>query len=138
MFACVALVACSFEFRIGSNPREVPEASGEPEYGDIIMSHGVEGPTAAPVDDVTIFDPDDREIFAVLPVENLRAPFEFEARWYYGDEEIFNISSEVGQDLIDTHIYSNLKPQGRFPRGPHAVELFIDGEGVGRANFTIE
>jgi hypothetical protein len=131
------LASCRFECTVGTIERQ-PQARGEPEFGEIVMSHGVEGINAAPIDDVTSFDADNDVIFAVLHVENLKAPIEFTARWYYGEEEVFNVSAEIKQDLVDTHVYSNLESNGMFPRGPHSVEITINGEIVGRKNFTIE
>lgn len=58
-------------------------------------------------------------------------------KWMYGDRAISEPSREVsyrGAAATEFHIQNS----GGFPEGSYSVEAFLDGESVGRRNFTVE
>jgi len=83
----------------------------------------------------TVFRPDDTIYVSVLTTDTGSGTIG--VRWMYGERLISEPSKEVsykGAAATEFHIQNS----GGFPEGKYSVEAFLDGQSVGRRNFTVE
>lgn len=82
----------------------------------------------------TVFKPDDTIYVSVLTTATGAGTIG--VRWTYAGQLISDPVREVsykGPAATEFHIQNS----GGFPEGAYAVEVFIDGEAVGRRTFTV-
>ncbi len=83
----------------------------------------------------TVFRPDDTIYVSVLTTDTGSGTIG--VRWMYGERLISEPSKDVsykGAAATEFHIQNS----GGFPEGKYSVEAFLDGQSVGRRNFTVE
>ncbi|MGE0463727.1 MAG: hypothetical protein AB7Q16_20375 [Vicinamibacterales bacterium] len=83
----------------------------------------------------TVFRPDDTIYVSVLTTDTGSGTIG--VRWMYGGRLISEPSKDVsykGAAATEFHIQNS----GGFPEGKYSVEAFLDGQSVGRRNFTVE
>lgn len=82
----------------------------------------------------TVFKPDDTIYVSVLTTATGAGTIG--VRWTYAGQTISEPTSQVsykGAAATEFHIQNS----GGFPEGAYAVEVFVDGEPVGRRTFTV-
>lgn len=83
----------------------------------------------------TVFRPGDTIYVSVLTTDTGSGTIG--VRWMYEGRLISEPSKEVsykGAAATEFHIQNS----GGFPEGKYSVEAFLDGQSVGRRNFTVE
>lgn len=81
------------------------------------------------------FRPDDTIYVSVLTKDTGKGTVG--VKWLYGDRLISEPSKPVsyqGAAATEFHIQNS----GGFPEGKYSVEAFIDGQSVGKRNFSVE
>jgi TRAP-type C4-dicarboxylate transport system substrate-binding protein len=57
-------------------------------------------------------------------------------RWYYGSQLLSDREKQVSFQGAGATEF-NLQSAGNFPPGDYSVEVLVDGQSVGRRNFTV-
>jgi hypothetical protein len=107
--------------------------------GRVVTAEGI-GERNAPIQITDRFNSSQDFIYVVAEADYIEEGTTLFARWYR-DGEPFEDSSEIraNQDYRDTYIEFHLENlQNRMERGNYSVQIFVNGNPVESAEFTVD
>lgn len=113
--------------------------SGGTELGEIVMAEGI-GSGNAPMGETNSFDASQDVIYAVAEANHIEEGTSMFARWSR-DGQPFEDSAEIlaDRDYSDTYVEFHLENlTNQMDEGDYTVQIFVNGNPVREAQFTVE
>jgi len=134
------ILGCGLFNGVAQERQEQNEAiSGGTELGEIVMAEGIGGGNT-PVGATDTFDSSQDVIYAVAEANRIEEGTSMFARWSR-DGQPFEDSPEIvaDRDYSDTYVEFHLENlTNQMEEGDYTVQIFVNGNPVREADFTVE